>query len=70
GPRPSFPNDPPSLEVYLFDFDGDVYRQPLNVHFEAFIRAQQKFSGLDELKAQLEKDKERARAALASEIQI
>ncbi|MGL4608903.1 MAG: riboflavin biosynthesis protein RibF, partial [Trueperaceae bacterium] len=46
GPRPSFPNDPPSLEVYLFDFDGDVYRQPLNVHFEAFIRAQQKFSGL------------------------
>ncbi len=61
GPRPSFPNDPPSLEVYLFDFNNDLYGQTLTVHFEAFIRAQKKFSGLEELKAQLEIDKGRAK---------
>jgi riboflavin kinase / FMN adenylyltransferase len=64
GPRPSFPDSPPSLEVYLFDFDSDLYGQTLTVHFENFIRTQKKFSGLDELKAQLELDKERARASL------
>jgi riboflavin kinase/FMN adenylyltransferase len=61
GPRPSFPNDPPALEVYLFDFEGDLYGQTLSVHFESFIRSQKKFSGLDELKQQLEKDKGVAR---------
>jgi riboflavin kinase / FMN adenylyltransferase len=64
GPRPSFPDDPPSLEVYLFDFEGDLYGQTLTVYFESFIRSQKKFSGLDELKAQLEMDKEKARASL------
>lgn len=64
GPRPSFPNDPPSLEVYLFDFDGNLYGQTLTVHFEAFIRAQKKFSGLEELKGQLELDKRTAKGLL------
>jgi riboflavin kinase / FMN adenylyltransferase len=61
GPRPSFPSEPPALEVYLFDFEGDLYGQTLTVYFEAFIRGQKKFSGLDELKTQLERDKETAR---------
>jgi riboflavin kinase / FMN adenylyltransferase len=64
GPRPSFPTEPPSLEVFLFDFDDDLYGQTLTVHFESFIRAQKKFSGLDELKQQLEQDKERAQIIL------
>jgi riboflavin kinase / FMN adenylyltransferase len=64
GPRPSFPDDPPSLEVYLFDFEGDLYGQTLTVYFESFIRSQKKFSGLEELKAQLERDKGVARASL------
>jgi riboflavin kinase / FMN adenylyltransferase len=61
GPRPSFPSEPPALEVYLFDFEGDLYGQTLTVYFEAFIRGQKKFSVLEELKAQLERDKETAR---------
>jgi riboflavin kinase / FMN adenylyltransferase len=65
GPRPSFPSEPPSLEVYLFDFEGDLYEQTLTVHFEAFIRAQKKFSGLEELKAQLESDKRAAKQLLS-----
>lgn len=66
GPRPSFPSEPPSLEVYLFDFDSDLYGQTLTVYFEAFIREQKKFSGLEELKGQLELDKEKARVSLKS----
>ena len=65
GPRPSYPDAPPSLEVHLFDFEGDLYGQTLRVSFEHFLRAQRKFSGLDELKRQLENDREEARAWLA-----
>ena len=66
GPRPSFPEEPPSLEVHLFDFAGDLYGATLNVQFEHFLRAQRKFSGLDEVKAQLAEDERAARAALTS----
>ncbi len=64
GPRPSFPEAPPALEVHLFDFSGDLYGQDLEVHFEHFLRGQRKFSGLEELKAQLEKDKATAKSLL------
>ena len=66
GPRPSFPNDPPSLEVPIFNFNHDLYGQSLTVYFEAFIRSQKKFSGLDELKAQLEDDQQTAIGLLDS----
>jgi riboflavin kinase/FMN adenylyltransferase len=66
GPRPSYPDAPPSLEVHLFDFDGDLYGETLRVSFEHFLRSQRKFSGLDDLKAQLGRDEEAARAALAA----
>lgn len=64
GPRPSYPDAPPSLEVHLFDFDGDLYGKTIRVSFERFLRAQRRFAGLDDLKAQLAADEQRARAAL------
>jgi len=64
GPRPSFPDAPPSLEVHLFDFSGDLYGKTVTVSFEGFLRGQKKFSGLDELKAQLTEDMARARSLL------
>ena len=64
GPRPSFPEEPPSLEVYLFDFEGDLYGQILTVSFEHFLRSQKKFSGLEEVKAQLARDEEEAKGRL------
>ena len=67
GPRPSYPGEPPSLEVHLFDFDGDLYGQTLRVSFEYFLRAQKKFSGLDALKAQLSEDKTHARRVLQAQ---
>lgn len=64
GPRPSFPDDPPALEVHLFDFEGDLYGQTLRVSFEHFLRSQRKFSGLEELKAQLNEDARNAKEVL------
>lgn len=64
GPRPSFPDTAPSLEVFIFDFDSDLYGQEIGVSFESFIRKQVKFSSLDEVKAQLTDDENKARALL------
>ncbi len=62
GPRPSFPNDPPSLEVNLFDFNKNLYTQELTVQFEKHLRNQRKFNGLEDLKNQLKQDEANARA--------
>lgn len=64
GPRPSFPTQPPALEVHLFDFQGDLYGQRLTVWFEGFIRGQQRFFGLDELTRQLADDAQQAKALM------
>ncbi|RAK65208.1 bifunctional riboflavin kinase/FAD synthetase [Hymenobacter edaphi] len=53
-----------TVEAHLLDFDGDLYDQPLTVQFVARLRDEQKFSGLDALKAQLAQDADAARAHL------
>jgi len=50
----------PIIEVNLFGFDGDLYGQHIRVHFIDRIRDEEKFNGLDALKAQLEQDREKA----------
>ena len=62
GVRPTFESDAdPSIETYIFDFDGDLYGDVLRVRFLHRIRDEKKFNGIDELKAQIEKDTNRAR---------
>lgn len=62
GIRPTFESDAePSIETYIFDFDGDLYGDVLRVRFLYRIRDERKFNGIDELKAQIEKDTRRAR---------
>lgn len=57
GYRPTFTQESECrLEVHLFDFDQDIYGQELKVWLHAFIRAEKRFSGLDELKEQIVKD--------------
>ncbi len=61
GVRPTFENDAePSIESYLFDFDGDLYGDVLRVRFLHRIRDERKFNGIDELRAQIERDSARA----------
>jgi riboflavin kinase / FMN adenylyltransferase len=49
------------LELHLFDFDQDIYGHDVEVCFLKYLRAEEKFAGLTELRAQIAKDAERAR---------
>ena len=61
GVRPTFENEAePSIESYIFDFEGNLYGDVLRVRFLHRIRDERKFSGIDELKAQIQKDTRRA----------
>lgn len=61
GVRPTFGQDlEPSIESYVFDFDGDLYGDVLRVRFLHRIRDERKFNGIDELKAQINRDSTRA----------
>src|ERR1044072_1686844 len=61
GIRPTFGGDAePSVETYIFDFDGDLYGDVLRVRFLHRLRDEKKFSGIDELKTQIERDSRRA----------
>ena len=65
GRRPTVNAGPESrLEVYLFDFDGDLYGAEMAVALHVFLRGERKFSGLDELKAQIAADAAAARNVL------
>src|SRR3954467_4668019 len=44
GRRPTFDNGAPLLEVFLFDFNGDLYGTRLDVAFIGFIREEAKFT--------------------------
>ena len=66
GIRPSFETEAPRLEVFIFDFDGDIYGDTLSVGLVDFIRPEQQFDNLDALKAQIARDVQSAREVLAS----
>jgi riboflavin kinase / FMN adenylyltransferase len=66
GRRPTFDNGAPLLEVFLFDFKGDLYGTVLDVAFIGFIREELKFDHVDALVAQMNDDSARARAMLAA----
>lgn len=66
GRRPTFGDKPPLLEVFLFDFEGDLYGQQVEVAFHAYLRPELKFDGIEPLIAQMDMDSAEARASLAS----
>jgi riboflavin kinase/FMN adenylyltransferase len=66
GRRPTFDNGAPLLEVFLFDFEGDLYGSVLDIAFIGFIRDELKFDGVDALIRQMDDDSARARAVLAA----
>ncbi len=58
GKRPTLENNENiSLEVNIFDFDGDLYDKSLTVEFIEFTRSDKKFPDIDALKYQICKDK-------------
>ena len=65
GRRPTLDNgDDRSIEVHIFDFDRDIYHEPLRLSFIRRIRAEQKFASVDQLTEQLHRDATAIRALL------
>lgn len=59
GNRPTLHNGQnTSVEVNIFDFDGDLYNKELTTEFLTFVRADEKFSDIDQLRTQIQRDKE------------
>jgi len=55
----------PKVEVNIFDFNQDVYDEQITIEWYAFIREEKKFSGIDEIIAQLNHDEEEIRKYFA-----
>ena len=66
GCRPTVEGQQPTIEVHLLDWSGDLYGHTLTVHLQQFLRSEQKFASLADLKAQIQADCEIARASLAA----
>ena len=64
GRRPTFDNGAPLLEVFLFDFSGDLYGKTIDVAFIGWIRGEEKFASIDALKQAMDRDVVRAKDAL------
>ena len=65
GRRPTLDNgDDRSIEVHIFDFDRNIYREPLRLSFVRRIREERKFDSVDQLAEQLHRDATAIRALL------
>ncbi len=66
GKRPSVHADSPVVvELHLLDFEQDIYGQDVEVRLQSFLRPEQTFASLEELKGQIALDVESARALFA-----
>lgn len=65
GVRPMFGGNTPNLEVYIFDFTGDLYHAEASVGLVAFQRPEMNFDSVETLIAQINQDCVQARAILA-----
>ena len=54
------------LEVFLFDFTGDLYGEVVDVAFIDWIRPELKFDSIEDLIRRMDEDSRRARAMLAA----
>lgn len=66
GTKPTVDGSFVGVETYLFDCHEDLYGEHERVHILHYVRPEQKFSDLDELKAQLKKDEAQIRAYIKS----
>jgi riboflavin kinase / FMN adenylyltransferase len=61
GPRPTFAGSPPSIELYLLDFDREIYGESVRVEFLTRLREVRPFGTPEELVAQMRRDEDTAR---------
>ena len=65
GSKPTFEGETRATEVFIFDFDEDIYGQHLSVDFLALVRSDMRFSGVPELIDQMNQDVKQARKVLS-----
>ena len=65
GSNPTFGENRLVAETHIFDFHDDIYGRPIKINLLRHLRGEQKFSGPEELAAQIRRDIEVARAVLA-----
>jgi riboflavin kinase/FMN adenylyltransferase len=64
GPRPTFKGSPPTIELHVLDFDGDLYGEEVRVDFIQHLREILPFTTVAALVEQMKADVEAARAAV------
>jgi riboflavin kinase/FMN adenylyltransferase len=67
GTRPTFDGTKPLLEVHIFDFDREIYGEYIHVDFISRLRSEIKYDDVEELVAQMHRDADNARSALATD---
>jgi riboflavin kinase/FMN adenylyltransferase len=66
GYRPTFGENRLTVEAFILDFEGDIYRQNVRARLVQRIREEKRFASVDALVAQIGHDVERARTILAA----
>lgn len=56
GYAPTYQKKKPVIETYIFDFSGNLYKKSIRIDFLKYLRKERKFSSMDALKKQIEKD--------------
>lgn len=64
GKRPTFGESEQTVEVYILNFQGNLYRHELKIDIIERLRREQRFDTIEELKKQIEEDIKQARAIL------
>jgi riboflavin kinase/FMN adenylyltransferase len=64
GYNPTFGENRLSAETHIFDFDQDIYNKTIKINLLKYLRGEKKFSGPEELAAQIREDIRRAREIL------
>ena len=67
GLHPTVPEGAPTVEINLFGFHDDIYGMRATVETVAYLRGEVRFNSVDELRAQLERDRRRSMEILNAE---
>ena len=67
GPRPTFRGSPPSVELHLLNFEGDLYGSEIRVDFVRYLREVRPFASVEALIDQMREDVEEATQILAAD---
>ena len=65
GPRPTFQDGRRTLEAHLFDFSGNLYGEWVRIEWVERLRDIERFETIEQLKAQMEQDRQQALAVHA-----